>query len=68
MKPRVQREMPVMSSLALRLTSASYTTGFRQISVVFAVLIGTFFLNEQSSKLRLFSSALILTGAVLVAI
>lgn len=53
---------------ALKLTNASYVVAFRQISVVWAVLVGVFVLKEKLTPLRLMATLLIFMGAVLVAI
>ena len=53
---------------ALQLTNVSYVVAFRQISVVFAVLMGVFFLKEKLTRLRLMATIFIFLGAVLVAI
>lgn len=53
---------------ALQLTNASYVSGFRQVSVIFAVLLGVVFLKEKVSKLRIFSACLIFIGAFLIAL
>lgn len=57
-----------LALFALQLTNVSYIAGFRQISVIFAVLLGIFFLKEVRSKLRIFSACLIFLGAVLIAV
>lgn len=62
----------VMSSyslilIALTFAKVSYVTGLRQISVVFAVLLGGQLLREKSQKIRLIAALLIFLGAVLIA-
>ena len=53
---------------AFQISKVSYIVGFRQISVLIAVVMGGRLLAEGNQKIRLFSSALIFIGAVLIAI
>ena len=53
---------------ALRISNVSYVAGLRQLSIVFAILLGNHFLQEKHKDIRLVSGALIFTGALLIAI
>lgn len=53
--------------LAFTLSSVSYVVGLRQISIVFAVLLGGHILKENHKNIRLFAATLIFVGAFLIA-
>jgi drug/metabolite transporter (DMT)-like permease len=53
--------------LAFTLERVSYIVGLRQVSVVFAVLLGGRFLKEGSQPIRLTASLLIFAGCYLIA-
>ena len=53
---------------AMTLTKVSYIVAIRQISVVFAVLMGTAVLKEKYSFVRLVASAFIFLGVFLIGI
>lgn len=57
-----------LTLFALQLTHASYVSGFRQIGVVLALILGVWFLKERLTRLRIFSAVLIFAGAVLIAV
>jgi drug/metabolite transporter (DMT)-like permease len=46
----------------------SYVVGLRQLSIVFAVLLGGHLLKEKNKKIRIASSIIIFIGAYLIAI
>jgi uncharacterized membrane protein len=50
----------------LNLSPVGYAVPVRQVSVMFGVLIGIIFLRESFGRIRLFSAALIVAGAVLI--
>lgn len=52
---------------ALTASPASYVLGLRQCSIVFGVLLGHFFLNEQDARYRLLGASVIATGSTLIA-
>jgi drug/metabolite transporter (DMT)-like permease len=54
--------------LALSFERVSYVVGMRQISVVFAVLLGAGILNEDNRWIRLFASIIIFFGTFTIAI
>jgi uncharacterized membrane protein len=54
--------------LAFTIERMSYIVGFRQLSIVFAVLLGGQVLKEKNRLVRIFSSIIIFTGAYLIAI
>jgi drug/metabolite transporter (DMT)-like permease len=54
--------------LALEFSPVSYVTGFRQISVVFAVFFGGFLLKEKLTPSRIAGSFLIFIGSLLIAL
>ncbi len=58
----------VMVLMAYRLTNVSYVVGLRQISVVFAVLLGFWFFKEKYKFIRFFSASVIFVGAFLISI
>lgn len=53
---------------ALTISNVSYVAGFRQISVVFAVLLGGYVLKEKYKTNRIIASIIIFIGAVLISI
>lgn len=53
---------------AFTIERVSYITGLRQLSIVFAVLLGGHFLKEQHRLIRLFSSIIIFIGCFLIAV
>ena len=53
---------------AFTLERVSYIVGLRQLSIVFAVLLGGHFLKEQSRRVRVASAIVIFLGAYLIAI
>jgi uncharacterized membrane protein len=53
--------------VALTFTNLSYVGGLRQISIVFAVLLGGHVLKEKHKFIRLLSAIIIFTGALLIA-
>jgi drug/metabolite transporter (DMT)-like permease len=46
----------------------SYVAGLRQLSIVFAVLLGGHILREKNKKIRIASSIIIFIGAYLITI
>jgi len=52
---------------AIQFTNVSYVAAFRQISVVFMVLIGALVLKESYPLIRFASSLIIFSGAILIA-
>lgn len=54
--------------LAFTMAPVSYVVGLRQLSIVFAVLMGGHFLKERNRPIRLFSATIIFAGAYLIAI
>jgi len=54
--------------LAFTIERMSYVVGLRQLSIVFAVMLGGHFLQEKSKWNRLISSIVIFSGAYLIAI
>jgi uncharacterized membrane protein len=52
---------------ALTLSNVSYVTGLRQMSIVFATVLGGLVLKEQHQTTRLLGSALIAVGAIAIA-
>jgi len=44
----------------------SYITGLRQISIVFAVLLGGHILKEKHKSIRLIAASIIFLGAFLI--
>jgi len=53
---------------AFTLERVSYIVGLRQLSIVFAVLLGGHFLKEENRLVRIVSSAVIFLGAYLIAV
>jgi uncharacterized membrane protein len=51
---------------AIQFTNVSYVAAFRQISVVFMVLIGAFILKESYPLIRFVSSIIIFAGALMI--
>jgi len=58
----------ILVLIAYKLTNVSYVVGLRQISVVFAVLLGMYFFKEKHKFIRLFSASIIFIGAFLISI
>ena len=54
--------------IAFTMSNVSYVVGLRQVSVIFAVLLGSLFFKERHTKIRLFSSMLIFIGAYFITI
>ncbi len=54
--------------LAFTFERMSYIAGLRQLSIVFAVLLGGHFLKEEHRLVRIISSLIIFTGAYLIAV
>ena len=54
--------------LAFTMAPMSYVVGFRQLSIVFAVLLGGRFLKERNQLNRLVSAVIIFAGAYFIAI
>jgi uncharacterized membrane protein len=54
--------------VALTLSKVSYVVGLRQISVIFAVLMGGHLLKEKNKAMRLAASMLIFAGAICIAV
>ena len=52
--------------LAFTFERMSYIVGLRQLSIVFAVLLGGHFLKEENRLIRIVSSIIIFTGAYLI--
>lgn len=53
--------------VAFTLERASYVVGLRQLSIVFAVLLGGHLLKEKHQGIRLVSAMIIFLGAILIA-
>jgi uncharacterized membrane protein len=53
---------------AFTMERMSYVVGLRQLSIVFAVLLGGHLLKEKNKKIRIASSIIIFIGAYLIAI
>ena len=53
---------------AFTMERMSYVVGLRQLSIVFAVLLGGHLLKEENKKIRIASSIIIFIGAYLIAI
>lgn len=53
---------------AFTLERVSYIVGLRQLSIVFAVLLGGHFLKEENRLLRIVSSIVIFLGAYMIAV
>jgi len=54
--------------VAFTIERMSYVTGFRQLSIVFAVLLGGHLLKEKNKRIRIASSIIIFIGAYLITI
>ena len=54
--------------LAFTFERMSYIVGLRQLSIVFAVLLGGHFLREENRLIRIVSSIIIFTGAYLISV
>jgi uncharacterized membrane protein len=54
--------------LAFTIERMSYIVGLRQLSIVFAVLLGGHVLKEKNKLVRIMSSIIIFTGAYLIAV
>jgi uncharacterized membrane protein len=54
--------------LAFTMERMSYVAGLRQLSIVFAVLLGGHILKEKNKKIRIASSIIIFLGAYLITI
>lgn len=54
--------------LAFTMERMSYVAGFRQLSIVFAVLLGGHLLKEKNKRIRIASSLIIFVGAYLIAV
>ena len=54
--------------LAFTIERMSYIVGLRQLSIVFAVLLGGHLLQERNKTIRIISSIIIFIGAYLIAI
>jgi uncharacterized membrane protein len=54
--------------LAFTIERMSYVVGLRQLSIVFAVLLGGHLLNEKNKWIRITSSIIIFIGAYLIAV
>ena len=52
--------------IAFTIERVSYTVGLRQLSIVFAVIMGGRILNEKHRTIRFTAAALIFTGAFLI--
>ena len=53
--------------IAFTFEKVSYVAGFRQLSIVFAVLMGNHLLKEEGKYIRLFAAVLIFLGAFIIA-
>ena len=53
---------------ALEISKVSYLGAVRNVSIVFGVLLGSFFLREGYGKIRLIASLLIFGGIFLISI
>ena len=54
--------------LAFTFERMSYIVGLRQLSIVFAVLLGGHFLKEENRLIRIVSALIIFTGSYLIAV
>jgi drug/metabolite transporter (DMT)-like permease len=54
--------------VAFTMERMSYVAGLRQLSIVFAVLLGGHLLKEKNKKIRIASSIIIFLGAYLIAV
>ncbi len=57
----------ILILIAFTFEKVSYVAGFRQLSIVFAVLMGTQLLQEDGKKMRLLAASIICLGAILIA-
>ena len=57
-----------MDILAISLARVSYVVGLRQISIVFAVLMGSHLLKEKQKAIRLAGALIIFTGGFLISL
>jgi drug/metabolite transporter (DMT)-like permease len=53
---------------ALRMSKVSYLGSARNVSIVFGVILGSFFLREGYGRIRFFASVLILAGIFLLSV
>tara|TARA_Y100000310_G_scaffold327902_1_gene395049 strand:- start:1624 stop:2502 length:879 start_codon:yes stop_codon:yes gene_type:complete len=53
---------------AFTLERVSYVVGLRQLSIIFAVLLGAYVLKENSKSVRIFAAVLIFIGTFLISI
>jgi drug/metabolite transporter (DMT)-like permease len=53
--------------VAFTLDRVSYIVGLRQLSIVFAVLLGGYALKEKHQRMRLTSASIIFVGTFLIA-
>jgi len=58
----------VLVLYALKMSKVSYLGAARNVSVVFGVILGCFFLKEGYGKIRFFASLMILAGIFLISI
>jgi len=56
----------LLTLYAMRISKVSYIVAIRHLSVVFAVLLGTFILKEKHGQIRFFASLCILAGVLLI--
>jgi uncharacterized membrane protein len=54
--------------VAFTMERMSYVAGLRQLSIVFAVLLGGHFLKEKNKRIRIAASIIIFLGAYLIAV
>lgn len=54
--------------IAFTIEKVSYVVGLRQLSIIFAVLLGGYFLKEKHRLIRFSAATLIFIGAVLISI
>lgn len=58
----------VLILYAFQLSKVAYVIALRQISVVFGVIFGTYFLKEQYAAVRFFASCIIFAGIYLITV
>ncbi len=58
----------LMVLYALKISKVSYLGAARNVSIVFGVLLGSFFLREGYGKIRFFASLLIFGGILLISV
>ncbi len=58
----------ILVLLAMRNAPVSLVAPLREMSILFAAMLGAFFLKEKITKQRLFCSAMMLIGVVLIAL